>query len=273
MKVAIRDDDISFFTKPEALEHTWSNIPFPVTFAVTPFMVESEQGLFPGREFTYHQTGSTEHPLRLNKELVAYIRNGINSGRVSVALHGCNHRYKIHECSLIAEYMDDDVMLLKDKTTRAKKEIESLFGQKVDVFVPPDNGLSHAGLEAVAAAGIRFVQRAFPLLLVDTPLSAAWLRYYVKRLYWRLRYKIVYSVPFNNGIVVEAAGYLLKDSIPLERIIRDFEIYYHFNLPFTIATHYWELKNESLRNKLLHLLEYINSKPKINFCTLRDVFI
>lgn len=272
MKIAIRDDDISYFTTPTELEQVWNNIPFPITYAVTPFMVESEKLDLPGREFAFHQTGTVEHPLRSNNELVAYLQEQITSGRISLALHGCNHQYKIQDQMLIAEYSVNDLDNLKKKTSRAKFEIESLFGQAINVFVPPDNAISPQGLRAIASAGLKYVQRPFPLRNIDTQLSFTWLRHYCARLYFRMQYNIVYSKPFDNGIVIEGAGYLFKDSIPLERMIQEFDIFYEFDLPFTISTHYWELNKEPMRNKLFKLLDYINSKPNVRFGTLREMF-
>ncbi|MSP52955.1 MAG: DUF2334 domain-containing protein [Gammaproteobacteria bacterium] len=272
MKVAIRDDDISYFTTPAELEQAWTNISFPITCAVTPFMVESEKHILPNREFAFHQTGTIEHPIRGNDELVAYLQEKITSGQISLALHGCNHQYRIQDKMLIAEYSDNDLDNLKRKTNRAKLEIDNLFEQTVDVFVPPDNAISAEGLKAIASVGLKYVQRAFPLKNIDTQLSLSWLHHYSNRFYFKVRYNIVYSKSFNNGMVVESAGYLFKDSIPLEKMIRDFDIFYEFDLPFTIATHYWELKNESTKNKLLNLLDYINRKSNVKFVTLREMF-
>lgn len=272
MKIAIRDDDISFFTTPEELEGVWSGFGLPITFAVTPFMVESEHGKFYGREYDFHQTGKVEFPLRMNDDLIEYLRCRIFSGSASIALHGCNHQYKATDHGLVAEYAGHEFTSLKEKTERAKKEVENLFQQNITVFCPPDNAISREGLKAVASSGIQCVQRAFPLKYFDVPISLASLRHFMSRIYFRVRHQVVYSKPFPNGFVIEAAAYLFKDSVPLEKMIRDFDIFHQRDLPFTIATHYWELKNEPLRIKLLRLLDYINSKPNVVFCALREVF-
>lgn len=272
MKIAIRDDDISAFTIPDELDRIWSNIGLPITYAVTPFMVQSEPGVYPGREFANPSTGSKEYPIRMNNDLIGYLRNQLSTGNVSLALHGCTHQFRIKNNGLVAEYDINDLSLLIDKTSLAKKELEELFSNKITVFCPPDNAISREGMQAIASNGITYLQRAFPLRYVDSPVTIPLIRQYMLRGVFKLFYHVVYSKPFFNGYLIESAPYLFKRYIPLDQMIKTFEVFYRYDLPFTIATHYWELKDIYMRTKLSRLLDYIQKKPNVVFCPLEDVF-
>jgi hypothetical protein len=119
---------------------------------------------------------------------------------------------------------------------------------------------------------MRYVQRALPLRDLDVPLRPSLAPHLAARLYYRLRHGLVYSRPYFDGWVVEAAAYLFKDAIPLERMKRDFDVHHRAGLPFTVATHYWELSDERRRDKLRRLLDHIASRPGTRFVSLREVF-
>src|SRR5947208_16261474 len=89
MKVAIRDDDTSYFTTPEALDRVYGDVwdRVPVCLAVVPFAIGYEQPGIP-RE---HWHSRESFPLECNSELVTFLRQLIAARRVSIALHGCTH--------------------------------------------------------------------------------------------------------------------------------------------------------------------------------------
>lgn len=272
MIVAIRDDDVSFFTDPDRLDRVWAGLDVHVTYAATPFMVESVERHIPGREFGRSETGRVEHPLRDNPAIIDYVRAQVRDGRASVALHGCNHRYRVEEDHLVAEFGDGSFEDLYAAADRGRREVEALLGTTVDVFVPPDNSICRAGMQAIAAAGLRYVQRAFPLRKVDTPIKPAWMTHYARRVWHRALHGTVYSQPYDNGYVVEAPAYLFKRSIPLDTMKRDFDHFYRLGLPFTIATHHWELEEPATRDKMHRLLEHIFRRRDVRFAPLREVF-
>src|SRR2546427_3639881 len=90
MKVAIRDDDTSYFTTPEALSRVYGDVwtRVPVCLAVVPFAVGYEQ---PGIPPAHWHSGES-FALDRNPALVAFLRELIASGRVTIALHGYTHQ-------------------------------------------------------------------------------------------------------------------------------------------------------------------------------------
>lgn len=272
MIVALRDDDVSFFTDPDRLARVWAGLDLHVTFAATPFMVDSEECHARGREFGRSEIGRVEHPLRDNPGIIAYLRELVRDGKASVALHGCNHRYHIDGDRLTGEFGSGTFDALYAAAERGRREVEALLGLPLDVFVPPDNAISRAGMQAIAAAGLRYVQRAFPLRIVDTPIKPAWVAQYARRMWHRTIHGTVYSRPYDNGYLVEAPAYLFKRSIPLETMKRDFDLFHRLDLPFTIATHHWELEEAATRDKLHRLLEHVFRRRDVRFGPLREVF-
>ncbi len=89
MRFAIRDDDTSFFTKPEELEKAYDFVQEgPISLSVVPCTVpHHEKGVLPygeGIPFGYYPVGD-------NSELVDYLRHNRN---YDLMLHGYTHEYQ-----------------------------------------------------------------------------------------------------------------------------------------------------------------------------------
>src|SRR5437867_11106029 len=84
MKVAIRDDDTSYFTTPEALEHVYGDVwdRVPVCLAVVPFAIGYEQAGIPAA----HWHSGESFALDRNPALVDFLRRLIRARRVTIAL-------------------------------------------------------------------------------------------------------------------------------------------------------------------------------------------
>src|SRR5881392_1684368 len=90
MKVAIRDDDTSYFTTPEALDRVYGDVwdRIPVCLAVVPFAIGYEQ---PGIPPEHWRTGESV-PLERNADLAGRLRSLLGARRVTIALHGYTHQ-------------------------------------------------------------------------------------------------------------------------------------------------------------------------------------
>jgi hypothetical protein len=253
----IRDDDISYFTTPKELEKVWSKWygKVDIIFAITPFMVEIKEYKVKDREFNYHQLGEKEFDIGSNIELVNYLKDLLAKKHIQVGLHGYNHRYILEENKLIAEYDIKDEKLLYDKSIKSKKYLEELLDTKIDTFIPPDNAVSGEAIKALSKSGFKRVLRAFPIKDIDTKLSFNFIYFWVKRIIFKLKYNLVYSKNYFNGYLTEEASYLYKGQ-SLDVLKRDYQVFKKYNLPFTIATHYWELKDE-MKENLDNFLECI----------------
>jgi len=253
----IRDDDISYFTTPQVLENLWGRWygKVNILFAVTPFMVEMEEFNIKNREFSSHQLGKKEFDISKNTELIEYIKMLLSKGYIEIGLHGYNHRYIVNNNNLIAEYDVDDESLLYDKSLKAKAYLERLFHTKIDTFIPPDNAVSRSAMKVLSKSGFNKILRAFPIKYIDTKFSFNFIYFWLKRVIFKYKYNLVYSKSYFNGYLYEEASYLYKGQ-SLEILINDYKIFKKHNLPFTIATHYWELDG-SMKENLDNFLESI----------------
>ena len=86
MRFAIRDDDTSFFTRPEELDRLWGEfLPYiPISLAVVPVSLEP---FHLGDIGQYYQS-TEQHPLGENPDLVSWIRSHIADGSVAVSANG-----------------------------------------------------------------------------------------------------------------------------------------------------------------------------------------
>lgn len=261
MKLLLRDDDISFFTAPKELEKVWSEWygKVDIIFAVTPFMVEMKEYKIKNREFNYHQLGDKEFDIATNIELIEYLKDLLSKEYIQIALHGYNHRYIIENGNLTAEYDIKNEEILYQKSLKSKQYLEKLLKTEIDIFIPPDNAVSAEAIKALSRIGFKKILRAFPLKYIDTKFSLRYIGFWIKRVWFKLKYNLVYSKNYFNGYLEEEASYLYKNQ-KFEDLINDYKIYKKHNLPFILATHYWELKGEMKSNLNKFLENCIHEK-------------
>lgn len=159
MRFAIRDDDTSFFTRPEELDTLWGPfLPYiPISLAVVPVSLEP---FHLGDPALFYQ-GREQHALKANPELVAWIKAHLTRGSVAVMCHGYSHEYRrTGPRHLEQEYVWKPFDRLRQETTEGKRILESTLGCPITTFVPPGNGISGAGLAAVRACFSNEIGRA-----------------------------------------------------------------------------------------------------------------
>lgn len=146
MKFVIRDDDTCGFTSPDELrvcyERIWPDI--PVSLSVTPFRV-------PGNDWNApedYKDSMDVLDLEQNMEVVQFIRNGVVNGSIDVTLHGYHHWLSMG----LPEFIGGDD--LPEKARKGKLYLDELLGVNVRTFVPPNNAISRAGLNAIVDAGM-----------------------------------------------------------------------------------------------------------------------
>lgn len=152
MKFVIRDDDTCGFTSPGEIlacyESLWSDI--PVSLSVTPFRVPGND-----RNAPPLYKGSMEAlPLERNKELVDFIREGTERGRLDITLHGYHH----WRCRGLPEFVAGDG--LQEKASKGKSYLNDLLNVDIRTFVPPNNSISRNGLSAIIEAGMNLAGTA-----------------------------------------------------------------------------------------------------------------
>lgn len=281
LKFAIRDDDVSFWTKPQELEMIYKEIwekGIPVSLGIIPFSVKF---YFPGDREKFYQ-GEELKPVGENKDLVEFLKEKIKENRISVMLHGFSHQYKvaknkieepvlatkenldrIRDCKdkvklrWYGEYNWKSYEQMKKETRIGKEYLEDLFHTKVRVFVPPSNDISKDGVRAVSECGLN-ISGTILLSKFNRPVNLYSIKNWILRLWWRLKYNVVYPYVMDYKTHRELCAYGLIPGIMIDRLKSDFEFCQEKGSPFVLATHHWEIsKNDSLRVIFENFIDFV----------------
>jgi Uncharacterized protein conserved in bacteria (DUF2334) len=269
MRFAIRDDDTSYFTKPEELDRLWGEfLPHvPISLAVVPVSLEP---FHLGDAERFYQ-GNQEFPLEANPDLVAWLRERLRSNSVAVMCHGYSHEYRrTGPHHLEQEYIWKPYGRLLHETREGKRRLESILGLPITTFVPPGNGISGAGLEAVRSSYSNILT-TLPLRRPQD-LSADWthLAAYLRRLYYQVRYGM--ANPFGEDL----GGLRLVPSVSVteqahwEEIRDKLLLCHRLKADFVAAVHYWEV-DQRLKDIIWRLLDLARSL-NFEFTTCPQIF-
>ncbi|MFN0071863.1 MAG: DUF2334 domain-containing protein [Chloroflexota bacterium] len=268
MKFAIRDDDTSYFTMPEQLESVYGDIwdEVPVSLAVVPFHASTRSGGVPPE----HWEGDREFPTADNVQLVNFINGQLGKGRVSILLHGYNH--KNYPGGFEFQVGDG----LRNRLEKGRAEIKRVFGVNVTTFVPPHNALSRRGLSAVDHAGLNVLGSFLSFSPWQRPWDITTPRNYFK--VWRYRRRtgrgrhdrMVYPVPLRYRNHAELGCHGLIPSTSLDALIRGFEEARALGGDFCLATHYWEF-DSAMSDTLRRLLEHAR-EARVTFVPADSLF-
>ncbi len=265
MDFVIRDDDTCYFTQPGQLARIydpfWDKI--PVSLAVVPFQACIKSGNVP-REFW---DGDDIFPIGENRELVTFLKEQIERGRVSIMLHGYSH--KIYEDGYEFEVGDN----LSEKVGEGKEYLERLFGVKITAFVAPNNALSRKGLQAMVENGLNLA--GYFLLRPSKGRPGPWhiMAYLRRRLpRWRSGTRDYYPFVLRFRYHAELPTRALMPSTRLEDLYRFIEIARRYDGVFCLATHYWEVnEHPQMRDVLWRFLDYVDRDPAVGCRTADEV--
>ena len=269
MKVAIRDDDTSYFTMPDALTRVYGDIwdRVPVCLAVVPFAIGYEQ---PGIPREHWHTGQSM-PLDRNPDLVTLLRELIAARRVTVALHGYTHQ------DYADGYEFQAAPDLPDRVRRGREYLESVLGCRVSVFVPPHNALSKRGLAAVSAAGLNvlgsFLSFRPSLRPWEWRTPANWwaVHRYRRATRRRRRDSFVYPHTLKYARHAEFGCHSLVPGTAAETLMEQFSEARRAGGDFCLATHYWEV-DASLKHVMRTVLEFAGRQPGVRFVPVEELF-
>ena len=271
MRFAIRDDDTNYFTKPEELERIYRDIwnTCPVSLSVVPFHGCTKSGAIPDKFWI----GDKIFPVGENKELLQFLKEKIRESKVSITLHGYNHKDNPDG------YEFETGTDLHDKIKQGKEYLEQLFDVKIEVFVPPHNILSREALAAVVDNGLnlinipsfRLAKRAFQIGTIIQ---------FVKMKAFRLKHKNKkYPYVLNFCDHNEVGYYSLTPHVTLETLKTDFDFCCKMGGSFILSTHYWEFTAKQIHDSNLQMgnvfnkfWEYVCQKKGVNFVTVNQIF-
>jgi hypothetical protein len=241
MRLAIRDDDTSYYTRPRELEEVYAPLGsgVPVSLAVTPFAVQSFHLGDPER---FYQSGSPQ-ALASNPELTAYLREGIGTGRFSVMCHGYTHAYqRKRDGQLVQECVWKDDARLGREAALGRSHLEEVLAAPVRSFVPPGNSIRLSAMRAVG--------RTFPRLLTTVP-ARRWREFLrfpraagllARRLVseWRLSGPSPRAEQFEGVWLLPSLS--LTANSRWEDLITRFSVCQTLGADLIVAVHYWELR-------------------------------
>ena len=269
MKVALRDDDTSYFTEPGKLASVYHDVwdRVPVCLAVVPQAMGFADKAIPER---YWQT-NRPHPLEENAALVQELKELAAAGRITIAQHGFTHEDfpDGHEFQAAPD--------LETRLARGQSYLEQVIGTKIRVFVPPHNALSKRGLRAVGASGLNLLGSFLsfrPSMRPWEPRTAGnW---------WRVRSyrastdrgkadRLIYPLVLRYRHHAEFGCHTLIPGTTLEELVAGFEEARRAGGHFCLATHYWEVDG-TLKEVLLRFLDHAGKTPGVEFVAAERLF-
>jgi hypothetical protein len=287
----IRDDDLSYWTSPKDIEKVYKSLfdkNIKISFATIPFSVNMYNA---GNFDTFYQDEKSSVAIDKNNDIVEYIKEKINEGLVEIMLHGYNHLYSF-ECegviktatkgnlqkaralnkkiNFLGEYNYQDYQDLYKKTKEGKEYLEDLFQVKIKNFVPPSNQIGKAGIKAIVNNNLNLsglIGKRY-----NREIRIKGFTTYADRVKFSfLKKGITYPKIADYGEHKELAGFALTPSTDWDRYYMQLEYCKNNNLPFQIATHYWEIDGK-LKNDFYEFIEKsLNYGMKSRF--LKEVLI
>jgi len=269
VKVALRDDDTSYFTSPERLEAVYHDVwdRLPVALAVVPHAMGFADKAIPE---AYWQVGRA-FPLEENPAIVSRLRELAKAGRVTIAQHGFTHEDfpDGHEFQAAPD--------LETRLARGRAYLEQLLGVRIALFVPPHNALSKRGLAAVDAAGLHLLGSFLSFRPSMRPWDGRTLANW-----WRVRsYRSAMRRQKSDGLIFphvlryrrhgEFGCHGLIPGTTVAELVAGFDEARNAGGHFCIATHYWEV-DASLKDVLLRFLDHAAAVPGVEFVAAERLF-
>lgn len=270
----IRDDDLSYWTNPDDIEKIYKPLfdrKIKISFATIPFAVQ----MFNAGNFdTFYQDENNSTAIGENQDIVDYIKEKIDDGLVEIMLHGYNHLYSF-ECdgviktatkenlqklrdlnkkiNFLGEYNYQNYQTLNRKTKEGKEYLEDIFKVNIKNFVPPSNQIGKSGIKAIINNNLNLsglIGRKY-----NREVTLKGLLTYLERVKFSFKISgITYPKVANYGKHKELVGYALTPSTNWKKYASQLKYCLDNNLPFQVATHYWELDGV-LKDKFYSLID------------------
>ena len=133
----IRDDDISYFTKPHKLSAIYDNAwkqGFKVSIAAIPNVKAINDSFVPPS----YRGKLSFHKLTDNVELVNYLKEKLVLQQIDISEHGYTHEM----INGLPEFSVNDQHEINERLLAGRKILEQCFPIKISVFIPPWDILS-----------------------------------------------------------------------------------------------------------------------------------
>lgn len=269
MKVALRDDDTSYFTDPARLDAVYHDVwdRLPVALAVVPHAAGFPDKAIPE---SYWQA-ERAFPLEENAPLVGQLRALVAAGRVTIAQHGYTHE------DFPDGYEFQAAPDIELRLATGQAYLEHVLATRIRLFVPPHNALSKRGLAAVSGAGLNLLGS----FLSFRPSMRPWEPRTLAN-WWRVREyrnrtgrakadRFVYPHVLRYRRHAEFGCHSLIPGTTFEELRAGFDEARAAGGHFCIATHYWEV-DATLKGVLLRFLDYAAGQRDVEFVAAERLF-
>jgi peptidoglycan/xylan/chitin deacetylase (PgdA/CDA1 family) len=243
MRIAIRDDDTSFFTSPDELEKAYDFIKEGcVSLSVVPSTISVHRDdVFPYGE----NIPKGFYDIENNTDLISYLKTSMESEKYDILLHGYSHEYSKVNGKWTAEMKWKDLDRIDSELTDGKHRLEKLFNRQITVFVAPNNSLDQRAITVIEKLGMDY---SGIILHRDRQVNFRYICNYIRRWFVRFQKKIPYPGILDYGKHKELIAYTLDN---FERLVFEYEQCKEKNQPFVIYTHYWQLNKDPNTKELL----------------------
>ena len=237
MIFAIRDDDVSYFTKPQELEQVYDFIQDGcISLSVVPFTVPiHKESVFPyGKGIPYGYYSIAD-----NVELIKWLKEQKEANKIEILLHGYSHEYKKVSGIWQAEMIWKDGSRILEELQSGKRLLERLCNTKISIFVAPNNKINKKAIGSLEQLNMNYsgiIQHN------DRKATFSYFKNYLLRWSYRAVYRIPYGGVLNYGRHLELDAYGIDQT---ERLQYAYQICKNKKHPFVIYTHYWSLLKDS----------------------------
>ena len=269
MRVALRDDDTSFFTDPDRLEAVYHDVwdRLPVSLAVVPKAAGFADKAIPEKYWQAERA----FPLEENAPLVSYLKQQIAAGRVTITQHGYTHE------DFPGGYEFQAAPDLEQRLAEGRSYLERVLDTRLTMFVPPHNALSKRGFEAISRAGLNLLGT----FLSFRPSLRPWDRYTPGN-WWRIRQyrsrtgrtkadRLIYPHVLRYANHAEFGCHSLIPGTTVAELVAGFEEARRAGGHFCIATHYWEV-DTVLKDVLRRVLDHVTTYSDVELVSADRLF-
>lgn len=287
--LAIRDDDLSGWTDVNEIKKLYGSFlesGGKVAFAVVPNAFE----VFYREDRTLMYQGNIKKKITSNQNLVNYLMPYIRNNQVEIMQHGYDHGYFIEDSNtrvfldlqarkkikknqplkFVPECCAKDMSTLEKQLMEGKQILEDTFKCKIKVFVPPSNGLTSEAADIIDKMGLNIsgtITNRFNRKMDKYSLGVI-----IKKTIWKTKHpEISYPKIMKYKNHLELTGYAYTPTTNMEYFNNQMKFCEINGYSFVLATHYWELlQNTRLRNLFYNL---IFSKLKTsNIASISEAF-
>lgn len=260
MRFVIRDDDLSFFSRPEDIAAGYTEVfsrNIPVSFATIPFISSVGDATTPTP--LRADQGDQEWAISGNARLVEYL---LHNPLIEIMQHGCTHS--------IFEYTRQKGLF--EATLRGKDELEHTFNRTISVFVAPHDRFSSHAIKAIEHAGLHIIRgKGTKNFLPRFAYAKAIARMVMHRLrFLKLSTAAMpaYPVRINLGRHQEAYGIRIESDFDI--LLNALRFVSKKNGDFVLVNHLHNFDEEK-KNRMLQLIDQAQSLG-FTFCFASELF-